>query len=434
MHQETQLERQYQKLEILNEIAGELNASVSITTSLGATLARVTDLLGLRAGWVWLLDEATGEPRLAAAQNLPAALADYPRRMEGNCLCLTALARGELRDAVNIVTCSRLRWLNEGTAGLRFHASIPLQARGKTLGVMNLASTEWRELSPCELRLLHIIGDMLGVAIERSRLFEQSTRAGATEERNRLAREIHDTLAQGLAATALQLETVDALLEADPRQMTAGDVARTRAAVRRALHLTRQSLEDARRSVLDLRPAPLEGRSLAEALRTLCQERSVDGPSRIHFHANGGSRPLPARLEAGLYRITQEALANALRHAEARNIAVRLEGDPETIRLTVEDDGCGFETDGCSFEVCLHAPRAEDRSAHFGVVGMYERARLLGGELILQSALGEGTRVQAIVPLAAAAPDERSALDERNLSYAFAPSGPSLLHLEGRNG
>jgi two-component system NarL family sensor kinase len=404
--------RQYQDVEVLNEIAGALNASVSITTSLDATLARVAHLLGLRAGWVWLLDEATGEPYLAAAQNLPAALADYPRRMEGNCFCLTALARGELRDAANIVTCSRLQWLSEGTAGLRFHASIPLQARGKTLGVMNLASTEWRELSTRELRLLHVIGDMLGVAIERSRLFERSTRAGASEERNRLAREIHDTLAQGLAATTLQLETVDALLDTDPRRMTPDDVARTRAAVRRALQLTRQSLEDARRSVLDLRPAPLEGRTLAEALRALCQERSDDdAPPRIRFHARDGSRPLSARLEAGLYRIAQEALANALRHAAARNIAVSLASDPEMITLTIEDDGCGFETDGCTFEVCLHAPRPEDRSAHFGVVGMYERARLLGGKLILQSTPGQGTRVQAIVPLEAVATAELAGAD-----------------------
>jgi two-component system NarL family sensor kinase len=435
MREAPRLAQQYRELEILNEIAGALNESVSLADSLGATLSRVAEFLNLQAGWVWLFNETTGQPYLAAAQNLPAALAEYPERMAGSCYCLGAFRRGALRNAANVFACSRLEWLTEGTAGLRFHASVPLHARGKRLGVMNVASTEWRELSTCELRLLHTIGEMLGVAIERSRLFEQSARTGATEERNRLAREIHDTLAQGLAATALQLETVDALLELDPTRIDEDDLARARAAVRRALQLTRQNLDDTRRSVLDLRPAPLEGRSLVDALRALCQELTQDqrrhdagtsangavhsadtghptdtshpaavghssNPSpRIDFQARGETRPIPARLEAGVYRIAREALANALRHAAATNIVVQLVITAERIQLIVEDDGRGFETDGYSFDLCANAPQTDDRAAHFGVAGMYERARLLDGELTLQSAPGEGTRVEAVIPL-----------------------------------
>ena len=413
----TPLEQQYRELEILNAIADALNESVSITHALDATLSRVAELLDLHAGWVWLLDEATGRPYLAAARNLPAALADHPKRMEGYCDCLVSFRNGKLHAAANVLTCTRLKWLTEGTAGLRFHASIPLHARGGKLGVLNVASTEWRELSRCELRLLHIIGEMLGVAIERSRLFEHSAQAGAAEERNRLAREIHDTLAQGLAATALHLETVDALLESDPRHMTEGDIARVRAAVHKALALTRQNLDDARRSVLDLRPAPLEGCTLVEALRALCLEsasgvvyrgdggRSTGtGPAigaapQIDFQASGGTRRLTARLEAGLYRIAQEALANVIRHADARHVVVRLAMEAKRVVLTIEDDGRGFEAEGCTFTVCVDPAAARENSARFGVVGMYERARLLGGALTLQSAPGKGTRVEAVVPL-----------------------------------
>jgi two-component system NarL family sensor kinase len=404
-------EQQYRELEILNAIAGSLNESVSLAASLGAALSCVAEFLGLQAGWVWLLDETTGSPYLAAAQNLPAALADYPERMAGSCYCLTAFGRGELRNAANVFACSRLEWLTEGTAGLRFHASVPLYASGRKLGVMNVASTEWRELSSSELRLLHIIGDMLGVAIERSRLFERSTATGAAEERNRLAREIHDTLAQGLTAAALQLETADALLEAGSPPEPKANLTKARAAVRRALQMTRQNLEDARRSVLDLRPAPLEGRTLAEALRALCAEHSggaqcangsvepLGETPRVRLHTAGDPRPLPAPLEAGLYRIAREALTNALHHAQATSISIHLAVERERITLTVEDNGLGFEAERFTFERRAAGAGPESRTAHFGVVGMCERMRLLGGKFTLQSAPGAGTRVEAMVPL-----------------------------------
>src|SRR3712207_8488638 len=118
---------------------------------------------------------------------------------------------------------------------------------------MNVASPDWRSLSPEDLQLLYTAGDLLSIAVERARLFARGTRLGAVEERNRLAREIHDTLAQGLTATALQLESADALLAASSEG--------AHEPLHRALSLTRSNLEEARRSVLDLRAAPLEGRS-----------------------------------------------------------------------------------------------------------------------------------------------------------------------------
>ena len=132
--------------------------------------------------------------------------------MEGVCYCLETYAEGDLDGAanVNVVTCSRLAGLVDGTGGLRYHASIPLYApEEKKLGVLNVASTNWRELSDDDLRLLYTVGDLLSIAVERARLFEQSAELGAVEERNRLAREIHDTLAQGLAAISLQIETAE---------------------------------------------------------------------------------------------------------------------------------------------------------------------------------------------------------------------------------
>src|SRR5919199_1470968 len=309
------LRRLNHELSVLNVIARELNRSVNLSETLQFTLSQVAELLDLRTGWIWLLGEDSSEPYLAAAQNLPPDLANTPRRMDGSgyCYCLDTYKRGDLSGAanVNVLTCSRLKGLVDGTDGLRYHASIPLYAQDKKLGVMNVASPDWRSLSPEDLQLLYTIGDLLSIAVERARLFNRSSQLGAAEERNRLAREIHDTLAQGLTATALQLESDDALLDAD------SDAKQVKEPLRRALSLTQSNLEEARRSVLDLRAVPLEGRSLSEALKALVDRWEAEQGVSARFLAINGSRPLPPNVEVGLYRICQEALTNVASHAQA---------------------------------------------------------------------------------------------------------------------
>lgn len=376
------LRRQNRNLSILNDIARGLNEAVDLTEALRTTLARVAELLGLSTGWVWLLNETDESPYLAATQNLPPALADNPGRMEGSCYCLDTFRAGDLEGAanVNVVTCSRLKRLLEGTAGLRYHASIPLYAHGRRLGVLNVASQDWRELSDDDLQLLHTVGDLLGIAVERARLFDASVQLGALEERNRLAREIHDTLAQGLTAVSLQLESADAMLEsgAAPEQ--------TRRAVRQALQLTRASLEEARRSVLDLRAAPLEGRGLARALSDLVDEFTARHGVKTTFVVTGAARPAPMRVEMGLYRIAQEGLNNIARHAQASSVSIELVALPGELRLIIEDDGQGFDPE----------PASKER---YGLLGISERARLLGAEFRLETDIGAGTRLAVIVPV-----------------------------------
>jgi two-component system NarL family sensor kinase len=378
------LERRNHELSVLNEIARQLNRSVELGEALGFTLSQVAELLGLRTAWIWLLEDSSPEPYLAAARNLPPALSDDPRRMDGSgyCYCLDTYKRGDLEGAanVNVLTCSRLDGLVDGTGGLRYHASIPLYAGEKKLGVMNVASPQWRGLSPEDLQLLSTIGDLLAIAVERARLYDRSGRLGAVEERNRLAREIHDTLAQGLTATGLQLESAEALLD------HGAGAERAREPLRRALSLTRSNLDEARRSVLDLRAAPLEGRSLPEALKTLVDRWEAETGVATRFKAINGSRPLPPRVEVALYRICQEALTNAARHARASRVTVRLASTPDQVRLVVQDDGRGFD------------PSRVQDDRH-GVVGMRERALTIGGFLGVESSSNEGTRVEVEVPL-----------------------------------
>lgn len=372
------LRRRNRELSILNTIAQALNHEVDLTRALNTALVHVADLFGLQTGWVFLLDDE-GKTYLAAAQSLPPALAEHPRRMGGTCTCLDNYKARDLKDPRNI-TCSRLENLVVGTAGLRFHASIPLEAHGKPLGVLNVASTDWEELGEGDLELLYTVGDLVSIAVERARLFDKSVELGAVEERNRLARELHDTLAQGLAAIALKLETADALLEAG----TSRD--KVRETVQQALWAARTNLEEARRSVLDLRAAPLEGKTLDTALHELVADCARRGKLSVKFDHVDASHPLPARIEIGVYRIVQEALANVVRHAKAGEASVQLIVMPQQIELTITDDGVGFDP--------MNIP-----DGHYGLIGINERVRLLGGQVRVNSYPGEGTSLEIHLPL-----------------------------------
>ncbi|HEX3235759.1 MAG TPA: GAF domain-containing sensor histidine kinase [Gemmatimonadales bacterium] len=380
------------ELTMLTALAQALGRSPDLAESLDSALGTVSELLGLETGWVWLLEDDSEEPRLAAARSLPPVLRDHPQAMHGDCYCLSTFRAGDLRGAanVNVVWCSRLekvvRPADDGDPGgtsLRCHASVPLAVGERRLGMLNVASSDWRVLSDDELSLLTTAGALVSLAVERSRLEIAGARAVAAEERNRLAREIHDTLAQSLAGLTMQLEVLDAL--AAPQ----GDERLTQA-VTRALALTRSTLQEARRSVLDLRAAPLEGRALTDALHALAVATGAATPGlRVEVVAERFDRmagKLPPAVEVGLYRIAQQALANVARHAGPAQAIVRLTLEPGRVHLRVEDNGVGFDP----------TTMPPDR---FGVIGMGERARLLGGELVIETSPGGGTAIDVVVPL-----------------------------------
>lgn len=374
-----QLKQRNRELSILNAIAHALNQSVNLDQALETALEKVAALLGLSTGWIWLMHEDTHQPYLAAAQNLPPVLRDNPDKMGGWCYCLDTYEKGDLKGAanVNVVACSRLKGLVEGTDGLQYHASIPLYAQDKKVGVLNVGSAEWRELSEEDLRLLNTVGDLMSIAIERARLYEKSVEIGAVDERFRLARELHDTLGQNLVAILMRLETLDALLDGNTDRKTLSET------VRDVIALARDNLEDARRAVLDLRAAPLENRTLIEALKTLGQ--NIGGAAHVRVKSIG-EHPLSVRIEASLYRMAQEALNNIAQHADAQKVLIELTSTPQYAQLVVEDDGRGFDPENVQ----------EDR---YGLIGLNERAHLLGGSFAIESAPDRGTRLEIHIPL-----------------------------------
>ncbi len=378
-----QISKRNRELSILNDIAQALNRATDMTETLHTVLRHVIQLFDLQTGWIWLMNDKTGKPYLAAVEKLPSALADEPERMDGSkyCYCLDTYEKGDMGGAANvsIVTCTRLKDLVSGTSGLRHHASIPLYAHERKLGMLNVASADWCELSEDELRLLYTVGEMLSMAIERGKLFGSSLRLGMAEERVRLAREIHDTLAQGLTGITLQLETADALLDAG------ADMAQIKGIIQKALGGAQKSLGDVRRSVMDLRAEVLEGRHLGQALEALAREVTAHAGIMLEFHCEG-DRALSPALESGVYRIAQEAFNNVLKHAQAQTLGVTLTIRPDNVHLQINDDGIGFDPD-------------EVYKGHFGLIGMNERAHLLNGDLSLCSTPQIGTSIHVDIPM-----------------------------------
>ena len=142
--------------------------------------------------------------------------------------------------------------------------------------------------------------------------------------------------------------------------------------------------------MLDLRASPLEGRALPVALAALAADANTEDGPAVLFEMDATPPPLPPAVEVGLYRIAQEALQNALRHADAGCVILRLEASPGQVRLTVQDDGRGFASGDSS---------GNNAVSRFGLVGMRERARLLGGNFQIESSPDAGTRITVDVPL-----------------------------------
>lgn len=199
-------------------------------------------------------------------------------------------------------------------------------------------------------------------------------------ERTRLAADLHDTLEQSLTGLALQLEAADALHTEAPE--------RSEQHLSLARQLLARSREDVRRSVWNLRANPLEGATFTEALRQIAADRSSGLPLRITVESTGEPFPLPDFIAGNLLLLAQEAITNALKHAAPSQIALRLDYRADALELRIRDDGRGF--------IPTQAPGP--REGHFGLQGMRERAKRIGGVLNIQSAEGEGTALSVSLP------------------------------------
>ncbi|HUB82769.1 MAG TPA: two-component regulator propeller domain-containing protein [Bryobacteraceae bacterium] len=196
-----------------------------------------------------------------------------------------------------------------------------------------------------------------------------------TAERIRFSRELHDSLLQGFSGVAFLLEAAERLFETAPE--------RAKQQLDRAVEQADQSLREAREMISSMRIRALENHSLAEALRTTATQMASDLPVELQFEVKGRAVPGPYNVEANLFLLAREAVTNALQHAEAKHIRLELCYTPKELRLTVQDDGIGFDPD-----------QAMEKAGHWGFRGMRERARVIGARFQVNSAPGRGATIE----------------------------------------
>ncbi|MBI3652438.1 MAG: hypothetical protein HY231_15565 [Acidobacteria bacterium] len=229
--------------------------------------------------------------------------------------------------------------------------------------------------------LLMLLGAILALALYRFRIGQVRAQfAAVLAERNRLARDIHDTLAQGFVGIGLQLQAVGKMLSTSPQA--------AQQHLDLAQKMVNHSLAEARRTVWNLRAQALEDSTLAMALAETVKQMTVGTAVATQVKISGSPRPLASSVENNLLRIGQEALTNALKHGKPKAIRLELSYEAESVRLRVEDDGCGFDP----------AQFASSEEGHFGLLGMRERLEGLKGELQLHSQPGVGTTITAVIP------------------------------------
>jgi signal transduction histidine kinase/DNA-binding response OmpR family regulator len=218
------------------------------------------------------------------------------------------------------------------------------------------------------------------VAAAKERLAEHQRQEAVLDERNRIAREIHDTLAQSFAGILLQSRVARRIADKQPEEAWS--------LIEYVSELAQQGLMEARRSVWDLQPEAMEYRDLARALSMNIERQAPGAPAQIELRIHGSQRDLPPSIGMDLFRIGQEALTNALRHAQSRTVTIDLTFEAEQIVMRVHDDGQGFDLSH------------QSDSGGFGLVSMSQRSERIGGRLTIASRPGQGTEVAVWAPIA----------------------------------
>jgi signal transduction histidine kinase len=254
--------------------------------------------------------------------------------------------------------------------------AIPMSVLGEVRGFIGIQHVERGAYRPDEIELAQALAHHVMIATHEAELGEQRRHAVILEERTRMARDIHDTLAQGFTGVIIQLDTaVEAMRDEEPEAAAKH--------IRRARELALQSLTEARRSVHALRPQALEKASFPDALKAIITNSTAGTSLQSDFQLKGEPRELKPAVEENLLHIGQEALANALKHARATRFQARLSFDSEAVRLELCDNGKGFVVD------CVNG-------RGIGLIGMKERAQQIGATLAVTSKPGKGTTIVAV--------------------------------------
>jgi signal transduction histidine kinase len=368
-----------QELATLNTLAAVVSRSLDLEEILNDALDEALKIIGLTKGQAFLLDAETESLVLIAHRGLSEELVRYTSRLPLG-TSTSGLAAKEGRPVARQVADypqDELRVLVEAE-GIRLVVSTPLLAKGKTLGAIDLGSTVSRTIQPEEMSMLAAIGHQIGVAVENAQLYQQAQQLAVIKERNRLARDLHDSVMQALYGVTLYAE-------AAWRQLSSGDIEVTGDHLREIRTTAQEALREMRLLIFELRPPVLKHEGLIAALRARLESVEERVGMQTQLEVEGDGR-LPPEVEEGLYRVAVEALNNTLRHSFAKRVTVRLCQDRQNVMFVVQDDGIGFDP------VAIRK-----RGGGLGLRGMEERVARLGARFTLQSAPGKGTEVRVEV-------------------------------------
>ncbi|MBI4319748.1 MAG: GAF domain-containing sensor histidine kinase [Chloroflexi bacterium] len=376
--------RRAQDLAVLNRISAVASSSLELKEVMQAALSAIVELTNMEAGEVWLWEESTQEMVLAVHHGAwREAFNEVTRFGKGEGFPGQVALTGEAVISNDIAQDEHFVRSAVRRVGVHLFACVPLKAKGKVVGAIDLATREQRGLTPRELQLLTSIGNQIGVAIDNARLHRRVQNLAIAEERGRIAREIHDGVGQVLGY--VNTKTMAAKQHLDANEL---DLAREQLS----------ELESAAKDVYaDLREAILGLRSglyrkngfipiLEEYLESFFQMSQI--PVAFSVTPEGPGIQFDPQQEIHVIRIIQEALSNVRRHSGASQAWLGLEAADEQIIVTVRDNGHGYDASRLS--------RGE--RPRFGLQTMRERAEAIGGRLEIKSQHRSGTEVRLTIP------------------------------------
>lgn len=368
-------EVRYEEISILKEIAELLNEGTDTKDVLSGVLKRLLHVTGLKTGWIFLIDE-NGAYQLAADEALPPALAnDDNRRMcQGECWCVNKYNNRKLNKPTNIMECKRIEDVLEEkageTCGLTHHATVPLRAGHERFGLLNVGSPNKTHFQKNELALLEAVAYQIGTALKRIKLTQWEQETALIAERNRLARDLHDSVNQLLFSLSL---TARAGVEMTKQN----EVKQTFSYIQ---DLAQEALGEMRALIWQLKPHGLEN-GMVSALRSYAEMLGLSIETKVT-----GVATIPGKVEEALWRIGQEALANCKKHSQTTEVILLFDVAKDGVVMTIKDMGCGF-----NYEDNLKIPS-------LGLKNMKTRTEALKGKFQLKSKPGSGTEIQTHIP------------------------------------
>jgi two-component system sensor histidine kinase DevS len=374
------LTRRNVDMALLNGVASTLTSSLELDEILNKTLGLVMNYMKMEAGEIFLLEEDKATLRMVLHRG-EAAEAFWTRNLFTMGEGYIGLTAKENKIFVSRDLANDVRFLREDIvkAGFRQMACIPLKSTDNLMGVLSVTTRHKDPLDERSLQLLIAVCNWAGLAIENARLHNNARRLAVLEERDRIGMDLHDGIIQSVYGVGLSLESAMHTIEEDPLE--------AKERVQNAITGLNQAIRDIRTYILDLRPRQLGNDGLMNGLKRLVTEYRANTFSEVQLTGpESDLKDLPHSHSIALFHICQEALANAAKHAKAKNVQVSVLVTNERVLLEVHDDGLGFNM-GEMTETIGH-----------GLANMQTRARAVGGEADISAAVGDGTTVLAWVP------------------------------------